>query len=71
MLIKFCQDDGGTELYSQESNDVAGIIAAATGEKVIFHDDFYKYDNHILNHYVDGNGKWNQEVIIYLKDYNS
>lgn len=70
MLIRFCLDDGGNELFSLTSNDIAGVIEASKGEKVVFHDDWYEYDNHVLNHYVE-NGKWYQEVIIYLKDYNS
>jgi hypothetical protein len=69
MIIKFCLDDGGEELYSIVSNDIAGIIEAAKGQKVIFQDSWYKYDNHILNHYQDDNGQWKQEVVIYLISY--
>lgn len=67
MHILFCLEDG-IELHEMESDDVAGVIAAARGQKVIFHDDFYKYDHHVLNHYTD-NGKRYQEVIIYLSKY--
>jgi hypothetical protein len=69
MKIRFCLDDGGDELYSIESNDVAGVIEAAKGQKVIFQHDWYRYDNHILNHYINDDDEWNQEVIIYLVQY--
>lgn len=71
MLVKFCLDDGGDELFEIKAEtlaDVSGIIEAAKGQKVVFHREDYKYDSHILNHYNDG-GKWETEVIVYLVKY--
>jgi hypothetical protein len=70
MKIRFCLDDGGEQLYEMVTEDVVGIITAANGDKVVFQDRYYKYDNHILNHYVES-GKWIQEVVIYMVDYVS
>jgi hypothetical protein len=66
MHIKFC-DDGGETLYSMESTDLAGVIAAIKeSDRIVFQHDSYKYSYSTLNHYIEA-GKWFQEYIIYLK----
>ncbi|WP_139266916.1 thymidylate synthase [Cytobacillus oceanisediminis] len=67
MHIEFCMNDGGSVLYTMESNDVAGVLAAAKGDKVIIDKRIFKYNSHILNHYVD-NGLKKQELLIYLDE---
>ncbi|RVT56437.1 hypothetical protein [Niallia taxi] len=71
MLVKFCREDGGDEIHVQHTEDIAGLIEASKGGKLIFGHDFYEYDNHILNTWTDDDGKLNQEVIIYLADYGT
>lgn len=66
MQIVFVLTEDGQELLQMESNDVAGVLAAAQGESVTFPSGHYKYDFHNLDHYEE-DGIYRQELVIYLK----
>lgn len=65
MQIVFVLTENGQELFSMESNDVAGVLAAAQGESVTFPNGHFKYDFHNLDHYFE-DGNYRQELVIYL-----
>ncbi|WP_416826108.1 hypothetical protein [Ectobacillus polymachus] len=65
MKIKFCLADGGDLLFVITSEDVAGIIEASKGEKIVYSKKSYKYDHHILNH-IEPHFL---EVIVYVNEY--
>ncbi|MFC0235646.1 hypothetical protein [Fictibacillus phosphorivorans] len=68
MIVKFCLNDGGEELFEIDSHDVAGLIEAAKGDKVSYKGELYSYNNHALYHY-DNDGKVEVEVLVYLDEY--
>jgi hypothetical protein len=68
MNIIFCYLDSGHYLFKMNSNDVAGVIAAAKGKKIVFDRKHYRYNHHVLNHYVE-NGVHHQDLLIYVEEY--
>jgi hypothetical protein len=68
VIVKFCLTDGGDIIYETKINDIAGLLAASKGQKIIFQHDFYEYDYHILNHYLEDE-QWHQELLIYMVNY--
>ena len=65
MQVVFVLTSTGEEILQMESNDVAGMLAAAQGESVTFPSGHFKYDFHTLDHYIE-NGEMRQELVIYL-----
>lgn len=67
MQIVFVLTETGQELLQMDSNDVAGVLAAAQGESVTFPNGHFKYDFHNLDHYIE-DGEFKQELVIYFKN---
>lgn len=67
MQIVFVLTETEQELLQMESNDVAGVLAAAQGESVTFPNGHFQYDFHTLDHYIE-DGHFKQELVIYLKN---
>jgi hypothetical protein len=68
MVVNFCLDHGGEEIFTIETEDVAGLLAAAQGDKITYLGDLYRYDNHVLSYHVD-NGRHYYEVNVYMTPY--
>ncbi|MEG0260345.1 MAG: thymidylate synthase [Lysinibacillus sp.] len=66
MHIVFLETSTGVELLQIDSNDVAGVLAAAQGVSVTFPTGHFKYEFHNLDHYIE-NEEFRQELVIYLE----